>query len=102
MKRFYTLVSTQKEQGGYLVMLDGRAVNTPAKTKLLCETENLANEVVKEWAAQVETIKPDTMPLTQLVSTKLDQVAQQREAMTKEVLKYFQYRPLMLSHRSPA
>ena len=89
MKRFYTLVSTQKEQGSYAVMLDGKAVKTPSKGMLLCGTEALANEVLKEWAAQEETIKPDTMPLTQLVSTKLDQVAQQRAAMSAEVLKYF-------------
>lgn len=88
MKRFYTLVSSQKEPGGYAVLLDGRAVNTPLKRKLLCSTEALANALVQEWAAQKETIKLDTMPLTQLVSTQLDQVTHGRAKMSAEVLKY--------------
>lgn len=88
MKRFYKLVSHSQTPNGYEIMLDGKAVNTPAKHKLLCPNEGLANAVMTEWAAQEDGIKPDTMPLTQLISTKIDRVSHERAAMSAALLKY--------------
>lgn len=88
MKRFYKLVSTQKVATGYEILLDGRPVKTALKNTLCVEKEELANELVKEWAAQGENIIPDTMPLTQIVNTRIDRVSQERAAMSQAVLKY--------------
>lgn len=88
MKRFYNLVSTHKEDGGWAVHLDGRPVKTPAKALLIAQSEKLADEIVKEWAAQEETIEPETMPLTQILSTQIDRIGAQRPEITVMVCKY--------------
>ena len=88
MKRFYKLVSTHKEPNGWAVHLDGKPVKTPAKILLLAPNEKLADLIVQEWATQEEAIDPDSMPLTQILSTQIDQVGAQRETMTTEILKY--------------
>ena len=88
MKRFYKLVSTKKEPGGFGVCLDGKPVKTPSGTLLLAPTENLADEIVKEWAAQEEIIVPDSMPLTQILTTKIDRISKERQAMSEAVMKY--------------
>ncbi|MCB1784256.1 MAG: ATP12 chaperone family protein [Alphaproteobacteria bacterium] len=88
MKRFYKLVSSSREQGGHTITLDGRPVKTRAGEKLLCKTESLAQELVKEWASQGEQIRPDTMPLTQILNTMTDRVSRERAAMSAAVLKY--------------
>ncbi len=88
MKRFYTLVSTEKTPEGWQILLDGRAVKTPMKKTMLVPNEALANLVMNEWSAVEETIDPNTMPLTQILSTQLDRVAAEREAMRGQLLKY--------------
>jgi len=99
MKRFYKLVSTHHEAEGWAVHLDGRPVKTPLRTTLLVPNEALANEIVREWNAQEKTIEPDTMPLTQILSTKIDRVSQQREAMSAEILKFLDTD--LLCYRAP-
>ena len=88
MKRFYKLVSTHKEPNGWAIHLDGKPVKTPAKTLLLAPNEKLADCIMQEWSAQEDIINPDSMPLTQILSTQIDQVRTQREAMSAEILKY--------------
>ncbi|MCB1531823.1 MAG: ATP12 chaperone family protein [Alphaproteobacteria bacterium] len=88
MKRFYTLASTKKSEGGFDILLDGKAVRTPFKNILRSPSENLAHEIVREWAVQEEMIVPDTMPLTQILSTKIDKIPQDRVHMTEVMLKY--------------
>ena len=88
MKRFYKLVSTQSSQDGYLITLDGRPVKTALKKEMLAPNEHLANALVVEWSGQQEEINPDSMPLTQILSTKIDRVSHEREAMQKYVFKY--------------
>lgn len=88
MKRFYKLVSVVRSAQGYEIHLDGRPVKTPAKSAFYAPNEKLADLVMQEWAAQEESIKPDHMPLTQLISTKLDHIAAERPAMSEMVLKY--------------
>ncbi len=88
MKRFYKLVSTQKTENGYLITLDGRPVKTALKAELLAANEALANTLVLEWSQQKEEIIPDTMPLTQILSTKIDRVSKERDAMQALLFKY--------------
>lgn len=88
MKRFYKLVSAHKEPEGWAIHLDGRPVKTPMKAVLLASKEALANELVQEWADQEETIEPETMPLTQILSTQIDRVSAQRAEMSAAICKY--------------
>ena len=88
MKRFYKLVSTQKTSNGYHIMLDGRPVKTALKRELLAPNEVMANALVLEWSGQDEEIIPDSMPLTQILSTKIDRVEHEREAIQSYLFKY--------------
>ena len=88
MKRFYKLVTVIDVSAGYGIHLDGKPVKTPSGKFLSCKSQDLAHAIQGEWAAQEGSIKPDTMPLTQILSTQIDQVAEQRVVMTAEILKY--------------
>ena len=88
MKRFYKMVSIAPAEGGYGVFLDGKPVKTPARVPLIAPSRSMADQVQREWADQDDEIRPATMPLTQLLTTKIDRVSQEREAMTRSLLKY--------------
>ena len=88
MKRFYTIVSTAKANGGYHILLDDRPVKTKDGVFLCAGNEQIATRVMQEWAEQKEDIIPETMPFTQILNTKIDRVSKERDAMTASVLKY--------------
>lgn len=88
MKRFYKLVSISEEKGGYTVLLDGKPVRTPSKQLLLAPTKEMANALMQEWNAQETSIVPNTMPLTQILTTKIDRISVERPTMTALLLKY--------------
>ncbi len=88
MKRFYKLVSIEKRQEGYAVLLDGRAIKTESGTILLAQNEQVATKIMQEWAEQNEQINPDTMPFTQILNTRIDNVAKQRQAMSNAIMKF--------------
>lgn len=89
MKRFYKDVGVNGKAGkGYAICLDKRPVKTPAGRELRAPGRKLAKVVAAEWAAQEEAILPGTMPLTQLLITALDRVADSRTEMEQQVLDY--------------
>lgn len=90
MKRFYKLVSISQKPEGWMILLDGKEINTPSRnSKLSAPSEALANAIMEEWAAQSDVVVPDTMPLTQILNTKIDRVANERSVMSDMILKYF-------------
>ena len=88
MRRFYKLVSIDKVDGGYHILLDGRPVKTKSGTHLHAANKAIAMHIMTEWAQQREDILPDTMPFTQILNTKIDRVSKEREVMSASVLKY--------------
>ncbi|HVI52695.1 MAG TPA: ATP12 family protein [Candidatus Sulfotelmatobacter sp.] len=88
MKRFYKQAAVAAAAEGFAVTLDGRTVKTPEKSPLVLPYAALAEAVAGEWLAQVDEIKPHTMPLTQLASTALDRVAGKRRPVVEHVLNY--------------
>lgn len=88
MKRFYKLVSVSKNEGQYAVLLDGRPINTPSGAVLLSPCETLAEAIMAEWMAQKEDILPDTMPLTQILTTAIESASKNKEEIKKSVLAY--------------
>lgn len=88
MKRFYKLVSVDAVQNGFEIHLDGRTIKTPMKNILSAPSRKLADKIMTEWAAQEESIRPDTMPITQILSTRIDKVENERSAMEPIILAY--------------
>lgn len=87
MKKFYTLASSKKTDEGFAIQLDGKTVKTPSGQELIAPTNEMADAIVQEWATQVDEIKPQTMPLTQMLNTAIDRM-RQRDDITKQLLKY--------------
>ena len=86
-KRFYQAV-TVGEGTPYPILLDGRAVKTPAGGALAAPSPPLAQAIAAEWDAQGERIGPATMPLTRLANTIIDGVAPNPEPVRQEIAKY--------------
>jgi chaperone required for assembly of F1-ATPase len=84
VRRVYATVAVE-EACGFRVTLDARAARTPARRPIVLPTRALAEAVAAEWRAQGETVEAASMPLTRLVATALDCVAERREAVIDEV-----------------
>jgi chaperone required for assembly of F1-ATPase len=54
---------------------------------LVAPSKALADAVVVEWSEQVDTIKPDSMPLTQLLITSMDKI-RERDKITESAMRY--------------
>jgi chaperone required for assembly of F1-ATPase len=87
-KRFYSKVTIAASPEGFEVHLDGKPVRTPAKAILSLPTEASAQLVAGEFAAQRENIDPVSMPVTRLVNTAIDGVAQDPQAVLEDVLRF--------------
>jgi len=87
-KRFYTDVTVEGDDNGFVVKLDGRAVRTPAKAVLALPTRQSAQIVADEFAAQQDVIDPVTMPATRLVNTAIDGVASEADAVAEDILRF--------------
>jgi chaperone required for assembly of F1-ATPase len=87
-KRFYEAVAVAEKDGGYAVTLDGRAVKTPAKRPLMAPTRGLADALAAEWEAQGAEIDPATMPLTRLLNSAIDGVADRREDVAAHIASF--------------
>ena len=73
---------------GYVVLLDGRTLRTPAKAVLCVPTEALAAMIAGEWQAQADHILPASMPITRLTNVALDRMSVARKETVAEVVKY--------------
>lgn len=87
MKRVYKLASHTKTEDGYAIQLDGKTIKTPVGQPLAAPNRAIADEIVREWGAQGDEIAPDSMPVTQFLSTALDRT-RERTAITEALLKY--------------
>lgn len=76
-KRFWTVAEAVGREGGFTVLLDGRAVKTPAKADFLLPTLALAQAAAAEWDAQGGALDPRTMPVTRGCNAAIDKVVPQ-------------------------
>ena len=102
MKRFYKEATAEQDASGWSVLLDGRAVKTPAKKTLSVPSQALAEAVAAEWAAQDDVIDIERMHLTRLVNVALDRVGEQRAGMVDELVKYCETDLLCFLAETPA
>ena len=87
-KRFYKKVEVEALEDGFAVVLDGRPVRTPMKSKLQLPSQRLASAVAEEWDAQTETIDLTSMALTGFANTALDRVRSRRKEVLDEIVGY--------------
>jgi chaperone required for assembly of F1-ATPase len=87
-KRFYQKAEVATGEGGFAVLLDGRAVKTPGRRALAAPTRALAQAIAGEWDAQTEHIDPLSMPLSRLANSIIDGVVEAPDAVAAEVARY--------------
>lgn len=87
-KRFYKDVSTDKADEGLRILLDGRPVRTPGKKLLAVPAQPIADRLRAEWDGQGEEIDPAKMPVTRLVNTAIDGVAENFDAVAEEIVRF--------------
>lgn len=88
LKRFWKTAGVERVEGGWRVVLDGRAPKTPAHAPFILPTQAAARLVADEWEGQGEFIEPGTMPATRLAATAIDRVSQTREPVADEIAAY--------------
>ncbi len=86
--RFYEHAAVLERDGLFHVALDGRTARTPARNPLAVASRPVAEALAAEWDAPSEKIDPARMPLTRLVNSALDGVADQHEAVRAEIVRY--------------
>jgi chaperone required for assembly of F1-ATPase len=84
-KRFYKTAEPGPVDGGFGVLLDGRAVRAPSGARLALPTAALAALAAGEWAAQGEHIVLPDMPVTRLAFTAVDRTPHARDAIAIEI-----------------
>lgn len=88
-KRFYKDVSVLPEaKNRFTLALDGKPVRTPGREPLAVESKPVADAIATEWCAQGERIDPMTMPLTRLLNTAIDGVANEAQAVKEDIVRY--------------
>jgi chaperone required for assembly of F1-ATPase len=87
-RRFYRQAGVEDGEGGFLLVLDGRPVRTPARRPLVAPSRALADALAAEWDAQAQIIDPATMPLTRLANAIIDGVAAAPAPVAAEIEKY--------------
>jgi chaperone required for assembly of F1-ATPase len=87
-KRFYEQVSVVESEGRFDILLDGLPLRTPARNPLGTPTHALSEAVAAEWRAQTEVIDPVSMPLTRLVNSIIDGVANSAGAVAADIAKF--------------
>jgi chaperone required for assembly of F1-ATPase len=87
-KRFYKDVSVGEGEGGVTILLDGKAIKTPAGKVVVVPRRAIADAIAAEWAAQGETIAPLTMPLTRFANSVVQSVVERADAVADDVAKY--------------
>ena len=87
-RRFYKAVDIAETEGGFAVLLDGRALRTPGGIRLKLPTRALAEQIAAEWEAQGETIEMAQMHATRLANTAIDSIGAAREAAADQIANY--------------
>jgi chaperone required for assembly of F1-ATPase len=88
MKRFYEDVTVETRPDGVGLLLDGRAVKTPARQDLILPNMAFAETVADEWRDQGEQMDPATMPLTRLANSVVDGVMERLDEVREGLLAY--------------
>lgn len=90
-KRFWRVVTLGGSGEATTVLLDGRALKTPAKNPFVAPRA-VAAVVAEEWANAAPDVgapfNPELMPTTRAVNTAIDRIAHHRAAVVAEIAGY--------------
>ena len=86
-RRIYKATS-ERQDGGYALLLDGRVAKTPAGTPVVVSLERVARALAKEWNAQGHRLDPATMPLTRIVNSAIDGVAVRMDDVRADIVRH--------------
>jgi len=98
--RFYKEARVGEGPEGFQVLLDGKAVRTPARKLLAAPARALAEALAAEWEAQEAKVDPAVMPLTRLANSIIDGVAPAPEPVAAEI--FFDLGTDLLFYRAPS
>ncbi|WP_375686565.1 ATP12 family chaperone protein [Bartonella sp. AC331YNZD] len=87
-KRFYKQVKIACEEGGFTLLLDERSVKTPARRHFYVPTQVFAEFVAQEFESQKHVVDPAKMPMTRLVNTVIDGIADDMQAVFEDLLRF--------------
>lgn len=87
-RRFWTETRLSERDGLHHLELDGRPAFTPARKPLAFADQGLAEALRAEWDGVGEFVDPARMPLTRMVNSALDGVANEMDAVADEIAKY--------------
>ncbi len=87
MKRLYKTVSHSKNEDGFAIQLDGKTIKTPNGQDLIAPNRSMADAILAEWSAQESHIVPESMPITQTLTTAIGRM-RDRSVITSSLLKY--------------
>jgi len=87
-KRFWKDTAVGEGEGGFLVLLDGRQVRTPAKAVLALPSRGMAEAVAAEWDAQQDTVGPNTMPVSRSANAAIDKLSIQHDEVAELLAEY--------------
>jgi chaperone required for assembly of F1-ATPase len=87
-QRFYQAVTLTEGEGGFVLLLDGRPVRTPARRELVVPQRAWGEALAAEWEAQRDVIDPARMPLTRLANSIIDGVVDSAAAVAADVERY--------------
>jgi chaperone required for assembly of F1-ATPase len=88
MKRFWTQVSIAESDGGWRVLLDGRAIKTVSGRAQVVPNEALALAMAEEWAAQGPEIDPAGFLFRDMADFAIDVAGPERAAQVADLLRY--------------
>lgn len=84
-RRRFREAAAEAVDGGWRILLDGRALSTPRGRTLLLPTAALAEAVAAEWDALGERLDPRMLALTGLANAAADLVAGREEEVRAEM-----------------
>ncbi|WP_165492667.1 ATP12 family chaperone protein [Lichenihabitans psoromatis] len=88
IKRFYKQATSGTLAGGHTVLLDGKAVKTPARADLNLPRSEFAAVLADEWNRQGDIVQPGDMPLTRLINSVIDGVSTHADDVRAEIVKF--------------
>jgi chaperone required for assembly of F1-ATPase len=101
-KVFWSEVAVEPFEGQFCITLDGRKVKTPAKQTQALPNQAMAEKVAEEWRAQVDVVRPETMPATRLANAAIDKVSQSFAEVAEMIGEYAGTDLLCYRAQSPA
>src|SRR5919107_451427 len=87
-RRFYREAGVAERDRAFVLALDGRPARTPARNLIAVPTRSLAQALAAEWDAQGDVVDPARMPITRIVNSAIDGVAENRGAVVDDLVRY--------------